>query len=103
MSASEARIGDTIEGFYHDNSETATIASSYKRALEELDARTAKELDAPYRATVLDPIGKMCSYFPEINKLIEKRGRKVRGCLTTAARLRRYAHALQEAVRASGR
>lgn len=77
MSASEARIGDTIEGFYHDNSETATIASSYKRALEELDARTAKELDAPYRATVLDPISKMCSYFPEINKLIDKRGRKV--------------------------
>lgn len=77
MSASEARIGDTIEGFYHDNSQTASIASSYKRALEELDARTAKELDGPYRATVLDPMSKLCSYFPEVNKLIEKRGRKV--------------------------
>ncbi|SHO78028.1 Similar to S.cerevisiae protein RVS161 (Amphiphysin-like lipid raft protein) [Malassezia sympodialis ATCC 42132] len=77
MSASEARIGDTIEGFFHDNSQTATIASSYKRALEELDARTAKELDGPYRATVLDPMGKLCSYFPEVNKLIEKRGRKL--------------------------
>lgn len=80
MSASEARIGDTIEGFFHDNSQTATIASSYKRALEELDARTAKELDGPYRATVLDPMGKLCSYFPEVNKLIEKRGRKVCAC-----------------------
>lgn len=77
MSASESRIGDTIEGFFHDNSQTATIASSYKRALEELDARTAKELDGPFRATVLDPMGKLCSYFPEVNKLIEKRSRKV--------------------------
>ena len=56
MSASEARIGETIEGFYHDSSEAALIATGYKRALEELDARTAKELDVPYRATVLDPV-----------------------------------------------
>ena len=81
MSASEARIGETIEGFYHDSSEAALIATGYKRALEELDARTAKELDVPYRATVLDPVGKLCSYFPEINKIIDKRGRKVR-CLS---------------------
>jgi len=80
MSASEARIGETIEGFYHDSSEAALIATGYKRALEELDARTAKELDVPYRATVLDPVGKLCSYFPEINKIIDKRGRKVRCC-----------------------
>ena len=77
MSASEARIGDTVEGFYHEESETAMIASMYKRALEDLDAKTARDLDAPYRATVLDPIGKLCSYFPEINKLIDKRSRKL--------------------------
>lgn len=109
LSASEARIGDTIEGFYHDNSEPAIIATSYKRALEELDARTAKELDAPYRATVLDPIGKLCSYFPEVNKLIDKRGRKVRishfytfwngPSYNAASRLRCYTFAVQETVR----
>ncbi|PKI85112.1 BAR adaptor protein Hob3 [Malassezia vespertilionis] len=77
MAASQARIGDTIEGFYSDSSEAAMVASTYKRAVEELDARTAKELDVPYRATVLDPIGKLCSYFPEVNKVIEKRGRKL--------------------------
>lgn len=109
LSASEARIGDTIEGFYHDNSEPAIIATSYKRALEELDARTAKELDAPYRATVLDPIGKLCSYFPEVNKLIDKRGRKVRifplhlfwiePSYNAASRLRCYTFTLQETVR----
>ncbi|KAI3623180.1 hob3 [Malassezia furfur] len=77
LAASQARIGDTIEGFYSDSTETAMVASTYKRAVEELDARTAKELDLPYRATVLDPISKLSSYFPEVNKLIEKRNRKL--------------------------
>jgi hypothetical protein len=52
-------------------------ANAYKRAADELDTKTARELDAPYRATVLEPIGKLCSYFPEINKTIEKRNKKV--------------------------
>ncbi|WFD30501.1 BAR adaptor protein Hob3 [Malassezia sp. CBS 17886] len=77
LSASQARIGDTIEGFYHDSSDTALVATAYKRSVEELDARVAKDLDVPYRATVLDPISKLCSYFPEVNKGIEKRGRKL--------------------------
>jgi len=34
--------------------------------------------DAPYRATVLEPVGKLCSYFPEINNAISKRNKKVR-------------------------
>lgn len=33
--------------------------------------------DAPYRATVLDPVGKLCSYWPEINAAIAKRQKKV--------------------------
>lgn len=77
LAASQARISDTIDGFYNDSSEAAMAANSYKRAVEELDNKTARELDAPYRATVLEPVGKLCSYFPEINKTIEKRNKKV--------------------------
>ena len=111
LAASQARIGDTIEGFYSDSSETAMVASTYKRSVEELDARTAKELDLPYRATVLDPISKLSSYFPEVNKLIDKRGRKVRisplytiwiePSYNAASRLRCYTFTLQETVRPS--
>lgn len=77
MSASQARLGDTVEGFYRTSSDSAVAASTYKRAVAELDQRIAKDLDAPYRATVLDPMTKLCSYFPEVNKGIEKRSKKV--------------------------
>lgn len=77
LSASQARIGETIESFYHDTSSDAVAATTYKRAVAELDQRIAKDLDAPYRATVLDPMSKLCSYFPEVNKTIEKRSKKV--------------------------
>ena len=64
MAASQSRIGDTAEGFFHDSSETAMAATAYKRAVNELDTQTAKQIDVPYRATVLDPISRLCSYFP---------------------------------------
>lgn len=72
-------------------------ANAYRRAVGDLEGSTARDLDAPFRATVLEPIGKMCSYWvsktrmvdlgghvltimtiqPEINKAIEKRNKKV--------------------------
>jgi hypothetical protein len=33
--------------------------------------------DAPYRTTILDPLGKMNLYFPTINEHISKRNKKV--------------------------
>lgn len=33
--------------------------------------------DAPYRATVMEPLGKMNAYFPVINEHIAKRNKKV--------------------------
>lgn len=34
--------------------------------------------DAPYRATVLEPIGKFAAHLPEVNNAISKRQKKVR-------------------------
>ncbi|UZJ55878.1 hypothetical protein CBS101457_005198 [Exobasidium rhododendri] len=77
LASAQSRIAETIDGFYNDSSEAAMAANAYKRAVDELDTKTARELDAPYRATVLEPIGKLCSYFPEINKTIDKRNKKL--------------------------
>lgn len=79
-------------------------AHAYKRSVEELDSGIGRELvrgrlihyllarshpfyvsffpflstqDAPYRTTILDPLGKMNLYFPTINEHISKRNKKV--------------------------
>lgn len=72
---------------------------AYKSAVDELDAGVGRELvsvsaaisqatthgseqDAPFRATVLDPIGKLNSYYTNIDAAITKRSHKVAlGCL----------------------
>lgn len=78
ITASQLRIAESVELFYTDASESAIASNAYKRATDDLDGRVARDLDPPFRATVLEPIGKLTSYFPEINKNIEKRNKKVR-------------------------
>lgn len=68
MTASQMRIAETIDAFYGDSGARDGVSRSYKQAVEDLDAETIKALDGPFRETVLDPIGKFCSYFPEINE-----------------------------------
>ncbi|KAI0058804.1 BAR-domain-containing protein [Artomyces pyxidatus] len=80
MSAAQLRLAETIDTFYGASdrtSEGAMAAHAYKRSVEELDSGIGRELDAPYRATILDPLGKMNSYFPVINEHISKRNKKL--------------------------
>jgi len=51
--------------------------NAYKRAVEEMEGNVSRGIDVPYRTTVLDPIGKLCSNFPEINNTITKRHKKL--------------------------
>lgn len=52
-------------------------AHSYKAAVDELDNAVTRDLDGPYRATVLEPVGKMCHYFTNVNHAIDKRNHKL--------------------------
>jgi hypothetical protein len=56
MTGAQARLGETVDHFYADNSEEAMVAHAYKRAVEELDTKVAQNLDSSYRATVLEPV-----------------------------------------------
>jgi hypothetical protein len=76
MTASQMRIAETIDAFYGDAGTKDGVSRSYKQAVTDLDAETIKALDGPYRTTVLDPIQRFCSYFPDINSCITKREHK---------------------------
>jgi len=68
MTASQMRIAETIDAFYGDAGAKDGVSRSYKQAVEDLDAETIKALDGPYRTTVLEPIGRFCAYFPDVNE-----------------------------------
>lgn len=77
MTASQMRIAETIDAFYGDSGARDGVSRSYKQAVEDLDSETIKALDGPYRTTVLDPINRFCSYFPDVNECIKKRSHKL--------------------------
>ncbi|GAA5873536.1 hypothetical protein JCM16303_001157 [Sporobolomyces ruberrimus] len=78
VSASSTRIGTTLDLFFgSDAGEAAMSANAYKRAVEEMEGNIARTIDAPYRATVLEPIGKFNSYLPEVRNAIAKREKKL--------------------------
>ncbi|KAK9477933.1 hypothetical protein V1514DRAFT_332378 [Lipomyces japonicus] len=77
MTASQTRIAETIDAFYGESGANDGVSKYYRTAVEDLDADTVKALDGPFRATVLEPISRFCSYFPDINEAIKKRNHKL--------------------------
>jgi len=79
MASSQTRIAESISLFYTSDltSDGAMAGHAYKSAVDELDAGVGRDLDAPYRATVLEPIGKLNSYYGAINSAIDKRNHKM--------------------------
>jgi len=80
MVQAQGRIAETIDVFYgaaDRTSEGAMAASAYKRSVDELEAATTREFDAPYRTCILEPLGRMNAYFPVINDTITKRNKKM--------------------------
>lgn len=80
MTATQTRLAETIAVFYgaaDKTSEGAMAAHAYKAAVDELDTGVGRELDQPYRTTVMEPLGKMNAYFPIVNEHISKRNKKL--------------------------
>lgn len=80
MTAAQSRLADTLDVFYgaaDKASESAMAAHAYKRSVDDLDTGLQREMDAPYRTTVMEPLGKMNAYFPVVNEHISKRGKKL--------------------------
>ncbi|RSH81720.1 uncharacterized protein EHS24_007909 [Apiotrichum porosum] len=79
MSSSQERIAETISLFYTADkaSEGAMAGHAYKAAVDELDNVVTRDLDGPFRATVLEPVGRLNQYFTNVNAAIEKRNHKL--------------------------
>ncbi|KAI8971362.1 hob3 protein [Pilobolus umbonatus] len=77
ITTSQVRIIHTIETLYDESNTMGTALVEYKRVIEKLDEEARTNLDSAYRATVLEPLGRYCSYFPEVNEAIKRRQKKL--------------------------
>ncbi|BEI89465.1 uncharacterized protein CcaverHIS019_0208270 [Cutaneotrichosporon cavernicola] len=91
MASAQGRIAETVSLFYTADraSDGAMAGHSYKAAVDELDAMVARDLDAPFRATVLEPVGKLNQYFTNVNAAIEKRNHKMLDYDSTRSKVRK--------------
>ncbi|WOO81345.1 Protein hob3 [Vanrija pseudolonga] len=91
MASSQGRIAETISLFYtaDKSSEGAMAGHAYKASVDELDNVVNRDLDGPLRATVLEPVGKLNSYFSNVNSAIDKRNHKLIDYDSTRAKVRK--------------
>ncbi|CDR45804.1 CYFA0S20e00386g1_1 [Cyberlindnera fabianii] len=79
MTQAQVRIAEVISSLYDDSKSmggSATVGNYYLQCVQEFDQETVKQLDGPFRETVLTPITTFCQYFNEIDEAIKKRAHK---------------------------
>ncbi|KAF9932524.1 hypothetical protein FBU30_007963 [Linnemannia zychae] len=76
MMSAQVRVANTLEQFYDDSAPIGSAGQRYKDAVTKMESQAHNEIDASYRTTVLEPIGRYYAYFPEINDAIRRRNKK---------------------------
>ncbi|KAF9184016.1 hypothetical protein BGZ51_003632 [Haplosporangium sp. Z 767] len=77
MTASQLTIATTIDQFYDEGAPMGIYGIKYKEAVAKLEQQAQDEIDAAYRTTVLEPVGRYSAYFPEVNDAIKRRNKKM--------------------------
>ncbi|KAF9507067.1 hypothetical protein BS47DRAFT_1373979 [Hydnum rufescens UP504] len=75
LAGTQVKVSESIDVFYNAGdrmSDGAMAASAYRRSVDELDSLASSQM-----VIRSEPAGKMVSYFPAINGLIDKRNKKL--------------------------
>ncbi|ODV81313.1 cytoskeleton structure, endocytosis, cell fusion protein [Suhomyces tanzawaensis NRRL Y-17324] len=80
VTASQVTIAEIVGNLYEEAKQGQSIYSNvgnvYTQCVREFDEETVKQMDGPFRETILDPITKFAGYFNEIDDAIKKRAHK---------------------------
>ncbi|KAI9488125.1 hypothetical protein BDB00DRAFT_792094 [Zychaea mexicana] len=74
MSAAQRRMAQTLGQFV--NHELTPAMVQYQKLIERMDEDTRADFDKEFRTTVLEPLTRLCSYFPAVNEAIKRRHKK---------------------------
>lgn len=95
VTAAQVTIAEVISNLYEDSKYSGqqtmqtNVGSYYLQSVQDFDTETVKQLDGPYRETVLDPVTKFTTYFKEIDEAIKKREHKKKDCEAVKAKVRK--------------
>ncbi|KAG7195669.1 uncharacterized protein KQ657_003439 [Scheffersomyces spartinae] len=80
VTSSQVNIAEIVSNLYEDSKGGGSLYSNvggiYLQTVREFDEETVKQMDGPFRETILDPITKFSNYFSEIDEAIKKRAHK---------------------------
>ncbi|KAK6455931.1 cytoskeleton structure, endocytosis, cell fusion protein [Scheffersomyces xylosifermentans] len=80
VTASQVNIAEIVSNLYEEAKQGPSIYSNlgnlYLQCVKEFDEETVKQMDGPFRETILDPVTKFAGYFTEIDEAIKKRAHK---------------------------
>ncbi|EGV60311.1 BAR adaptor protein Hob3 [Yamadazyma tenuis] len=81
VTAAQVNIAEIVNNLYEESkqgasSQYASVGTYYLQCVREFDEETVKQVDGPFRETILDPITKFANYFNEIDEAIKKRSHK---------------------------
>lgn len=82
VTASQVTIAEIVSNLYEEakqgpgGSVYSNLGQVYLQCVREFDEETVKQVDGPFRETILDPISKFAGYFKEIDEAIKKRSHK---------------------------
>ena len=92
VTASQVTIAEIISNLYDDSKSYNSgynVGNYYLQCVRDFDSETVKQLDGPFRETVLDPITKFSNYFQEIGEAIKKRDHKKQDYDAAKSKVRR--------------
>ncbi|GEQ66433.1 hypothetical protein JCM33374_g96 [Metschnikowia sp. JCM 33374] len=93
VTAAQVTIAEIVSNLYEEPGQTGSMYSSsgnfYLQSVRELDEETVKQVDGPFRETILDPVTKFVNYFKEIDEAIKKRAHKKTDLDQCKAKVRR--------------
>lgn len=80
VTASQVTIAEIVSNLYEEAKQGpslySNVGSYYLQCVREFDEETVKQVDGPFRETILDPVTKFSGYFKEIDEAIKKRAHK---------------------------
>lgn len=81
VTSAQVNIAEIVSNLYEEakqggGSQYSSIGNYYLQCVREFDEETVKQIDEPFRETILDPVTKFSNYFTEIDEAVKKRAHK---------------------------